>query len=39
MTFTMSAEGIISSKAVTAGTASQWTMNENKIMTNVVVGY
>jgi hypothetical protein len=39
MTFTIGANGIISSKAITAATSSRWTMNENKIMTNVSVGY
>jgi type IV pilus assembly protein PilA len=39
MTFTIVAKGIVSSKAITAGNMSMWTMNENKIMTNVQVGY
>ena len=39
MVFQMSAEGIVSSKKVTAATASIWSMNQDKIMTNISVGY
>lgn len=39
MTFTIGAVGIISSKAVTAATASTWTMNQDKVLTNEVTGY
>lgn len=38
-TFTVAARGIISSKAATAATSSLWTMNQDKIMTNVRTGY
>lgn len=39
MTFVIGANGIVSSKQVVASSASRWRMNENKIMTNVSVGY
>ncbi len=39
MLFTIGANGIISSKAVTAATSSRWTMTQDKVMTNVSVGY
>ena len=39
MTFTITAKGIISSKAIVVGDMSMWTMNQDKIMTNVQVGY
>ena len=38
-TFTISAEGVISTDGATATTSSVFTMNENKVMSNVRAGY
>ena len=39
MTFTIGANGIVSSKATTHTTSSGWTMNQDKVLTNAAVGY
>lgn len=39
MTFVIAAAGIVSSKETTSTDSSRWTMDENKVMTNVSVGY
>lgn len=39
MTFVIAAAGIVSSKATISSDSSRWTMDENKVMTNVSVGY
>ena len=38
-TFIITARGVISSKATTAALASEWRMNQDKVMTNAVTGY
>ena len=37
--FVITARGVISSKATTAALASEWRMDQDKVMTNAVTGY